>query len=422
MDLKMLLVFLLSLLYSTEAFPIPVRAIPHNPSISYSSEKEDEYERELDTKSDSQEKAVFNRILKANKDSSQFLLEGDIVATRSRSAMGCPSNSCFWPQASDGIVHVPYVLSSDYDEDKKKTIAEAMAEFETLTCIHFVERKTEKDYLDIKSEKGCWSYYGKIGGAQTLSLMKQGCIWKGVIQHELDHALGFLHEHTRSDRDNYVKIMWQYIHPSHVDNFKKYSDSNNLDLPYDYSSVMHYSAHTFSNTSGKATIVAIPDASVPIGKKNGLSNLDVAKINKLYKCNRCSTVLDKPSGSLNSLNYPSKYSDNINCVWLIRIPSKQVFLQFEALDLQSSKDCQADYIKVYDGVSKSSKVLLDKTCGSNLPVNLTASGTTMLIEFVTDSTETGTGFQASYTSGELSIQIGTGHRKRIFQEVINRPV
>lgn len=100
----------------------------------------------------------------------------------------------------------------------------------------------------------------------------------------------------------------------------------------------------------------------------------------------------------------------------------QVFLQFEALDLQSSKDCQADYIKVYDGVSKSSKVLLDKTCGSNLPVNLTASGTTMLIEFVTDSTETGTGFQASYTSGELSIQIGTGHRKRIFQEVINRPV
>lgn len=29
-----------------------------------------------------------------------------------------------------------------------------MAEFETLTCINFVKRKTERDYLSIKSADG----------------------------------------------------------------------------------------------------------------------------------------------------------------------------------------------------------------------------------------------------------------------------
>ncbi|CAM4686020.1 astacin-like metalloendopeptidase [Lepidochelys kempii] len=407
MDLKMLLVFIAPLFYSTLSFPIQERnghddanvtAYPTKSEVTPSSDiLQSTQEAELATETDTQED-VFNRILKANADSTQSLREGDIVMTKSRSAIGCSDRSCFWPQSSDGVVRVPYVFSPDYDEAQIRWISEAMAEFEILTCIDFVNRTTESDYLNIKSGKGCWSHYGKTGGGQIVSVMKKGCMWKGVIQHELNHALGFLHEQGRSDRDSYVKIMWEYISSGNKGNFKKSDNSNNLGLQYDYSSVMHYGTNAFSNTPGKATIIPIPDASVRVGQRYGLSNLDVAKINKLYNCNRCSTILDSPSGSLSSDNYASKYSGNTTCFFLIRIPSKRVSLQFDVFSLQSSTDCKSEYVKIYDGVSQSSEVLLDKTCGTKSPPIVTASGRTMLVEFVRGGTGAATGFKISYTS------------------------
>lgn len=59
----------------------------------------------------------------------------------------------------------------------------------------------------------CWSFLGQTGGSQTLSLQTPGCMWSGVAAHELMHALGFVHEQSRSDRDHYVSIVWKNIMP-----------------------------------------------------------------------------------------------------------------------------------------------------------------------------------------------------------------
>ncbi|XP_058866284.1 hatching enzyme 1.2-like [Acipenser ruthenus] len=344
-----------------------------------------------------EDKDVFSIILEANKGIKEHLMEGDIVVSNSRNAMNCPDNSCFWPKASDGFVYVPYTISSEYSAEEKDIISSAFPAFDVETCIKFKQRTTEKDYINISPQNGCWSNVGKYKGVQQVSLSKGGCVYKATAQHELIHALGFYHEQSRPDRDSYVRINWQYIPADQVSNFYK-QDINTLGMPYDYTSIMHYGRDAFSNTTGKFTIVPIPDETVEIGQRIAMSPRDIQKINKLYGCNVCNTLLEETNGSFASQNYPNSYQSNSDCLFQVNHPNSKVLLEFDAFALQSSVGCVSDYIKVYDGSTKSSPVLLDRSCGNVVPPPLLASGSAVLLQFVSDSSITATGFKASYST------------------------
>ena len=62
---------------------------------------------------------------------------------------------------------------------------------------------------------------------------------QGIIIHEIVHSLGFAHEQSRPDRDQFVKIDWDNVDPELVQNFEKLVAQEYIDLgtPYDYKSV-----------------------------------------------------------------------------------------------------------------------------------------------------------------------------------------
>ncbi|KAM5138222.1 embryonic protein UVS.2-like [Mantella aurantiaca] len=339
---------------------------------------------------------VFSLIAESNKGSNMALREGDIAVDIGRNAINCSDNSCRWSKNRAGLVNVPYTLSSSYSSSIIPEFLNAMQEFATLTCVRFIPRTTEWSYLDIQPNSGCWSFVGKMGGSQIVSL-SGACLIHGSIQHELNHALGFYHEQNRSDRDKYVDIFLNNAIPGTEGNFQLY-ETLNQGIEYDYGSVMHYPRNAFSVDGSSPTIVPKPDPSVPIGQRYGLSTLDVSKINKLYDCGICRTLLTDVSGTLTSANYPNNYPNASSCLWLIRSPSNQVFLQFSAFDVQSTPDCVSDYLRIYDGSTTSSPLLLGKSCGAGQLPPFISTQNTMLLEFVSDINTQATGFKASYSS------------------------
>ncbi|CAB1428796.1 unnamed protein product [Pleuronectes platessa] len=115
-----------------------------------------------------------------------------------------------------------------------------------------------------------------------------------TIEHEFLHALGFWHEMSRSDRDDYVRIMWDRILDGKENNFNTYDDttSSSLGVPYDYGSMMHYSKNAFKNGSEPTIVTKIPDFSDVIGQRMEFSDSDLLKLHRLYNCTQGSTFLD----------------------------------------------------------------------------------------------------------------------------------
>ncbi|CAJ0609139.1 unnamed protein product [Cylicocyclus nassatus] len=184
-----------------------------------------------------------------------------------------------WPNG-----RIPYTISSQYSSYSRSLIAASMQEYSTHTCIQWVP-KTNNDvnYVYIFPDRGCYSMVGKIGGKQSLSL-GSGCIQKGIIIHELMHAVGFFHEQSRTDRDDYITILWNNIQPGMQGQFEKYGQGTiqSLGTTYDYSSIMHYGGKAFSR-NGQPTMVP-KQKGAQIGQRGGFSKTDIYKINKLYGC------------------------------------------------------------------------------------------------------------------------------------------
>ena len=88
-----------------------------------------------------------------------------------------------------------------------------------------------------------WAHIGYQGGKQTISLDQY--ISVGSVIHEMGHTVGLYHEHTRKDRDQYVKILWNNIQNGQSYNFNIYNSGTDIG-PFNINSVMMYWPTSYS--------------------------------------------------------------------------------------------------------------------------------------------------------------------------------
>ncbi|XP_041845298.1 low choriolytic enzyme-like isoform X2 [Melanotaenia boesemani] len=212
------------------------------------------------------------------------VLEDDIALpdTSSRNADPCTATGCKWPKTGHKV-YVPYYISTNYTPVERYTIIKGLQSFIPFTCIRFVAWKPDDHhYLSFESRDGCWSYVGRQENGQIISLEKPGCVYHSTVQHEVLHALGFHHEQKRSDRDEYIRILFENIKPEFKHNFDKV-ETNNLMTPYDFNSVMQYNKYVFSKNE-MPTMVAKCDPNLDFGHATEMNKNDIIRVNRLYNC------------------------------------------------------------------------------------------------------------------------------------------
>lgn len=226
------------------------------------------------------------------------------------------------------------------DLPMKLRIHVILKEFERLTsvngksCIRFVERTTQSDYVFLSPAKdACFSKLGRVGGRQVTMLGWPCFMANGKIMHEMMHVLGFLHEQSRPDRDNNVKIAWDNIIKGHDKNFLKYTSAQtNLGgMAYDYGSVMHYSQYAFSKNKQR-TIIPLNEAGVRIGQRETLSQVDIAKIRMLYGCGT-----DTEGVHPIALNGNLKISPSVGSFWAVTPQIVRLFFWYSWINLKINK-------------------------------------------------------------------------------------
>ncbi|CAF0845216.1 unnamed protein product [Didymodactylos carnosus] len=194
--------------------------------------------------------------------------------------MPTPAKFLPWP---DSII--PYVPNPKHKF--WSTIIAAIMEMNLKTNVQFIPRTNELNYIyfkyetDVCNQSECIGMkYSDDGSGQFVNINKN-C----RNLHELGHVLGLIHEHQRSDRDQYIHVIKDKMDESCFSQTQIQAichNSDNQQLPYNIHSFMHYWCTSGAKTNGQQTIVYRPNPSMKFDTPEYLNDLSIEAINRIY--------------------------------------------------------------------------------------------------------------------------------------------
>lgn len=188
-----------------------------------------------------------------------------------------------------------FAYDNNLSSSQRAIIKKALLNIQSKTNVRFYNvtglptedniTKINYPYINFKyigPQDRCSSKLGRTGGRQDINLADFAFSKSGVIEHEICHALGMLHEQCRPDRDDYVTINTSNLTPVGKANIQKRVSNYSMKGAYDFNSIM-------TNSSYASSAYVVIDASKPIYTK-----LDGSVVNQ---------GIDLSAGDCSWLNY-----------------------------------------------------------------------------------------------------------------------
>lgn len=110
-------------------------------------------------------------------------------------------------------------------------------------------------------------------------------------------------------------------------------------------------------------------------------------------------MFENETGVVTSPFYPNPYEHSRSCLYEIRAPTgKAINLHFNDFDIEETSypDCDFDYVKVYDGF-EANATDIKRLCGPTIPPNATSTMNVLMLQFTSDASIGGRGFNATYS-------------------------
>ena len=190
-----------------------------------------------------------------------------------------------------GLYEIPYIISNSFPSDLREKIRNALNDLGWRSgVVKFVaynrSRHGNKRRLKVELGSACRSYIGSYPSMpEQIITLRKGCAKRfRVVQHEFLHALGFWHEHSRSDRDTWIDVFEENIKSNYLYDYQKRAATSIFatGMKYDYKSIMHYKSN-YGKKKGAGPTMLGKDGSFlkPAGRA---TKLDLLELRLLYQC------------------------------------------------------------------------------------------------------------------------------------------